>query len=89
MNKYILELYITGNSLRSEMAVKSLNKLFESTVQTDYELQVIDVLESPEMAESEKVLATPTLIKRTPPPVRRLIGDMSNIEKVKYYLDIQ
>lgn len=88
MSKYILELYITGNSLRSEIAVKSLKQLFESNVSLDYQLRVIDVLESPEMAEDQKVLATPTLIKRIPPPVKRLVGDMSNIDKVKYYLDI-
>ena len=89
MNEHIIELYITGNSNRSEIAINCIQKLCESELKSGYKLEVIDVIEMPDIAEKEKVLATPTLIKRIPPPVRRLVGDLSDIEKVKYYLDIK
>lgn len=88
MNTYKLELYITGNSARSSRAVRDIEKVCNEHLKDAYELKIYDVLETPEMAEKAKVIATPTLIKRIPPPVTRLIGDFSNFETVKNYLDI-
>lgn len=88
MKEYILELFITGNSARSEMAIRNLQKVCEEKLAGKYQLKIVDVLDSPQDAEDSKVLATPTLIKVLPPPVRRLIGDFTDLEKLKFYLDI-
>lgn len=88
MDEYILELFITGNSVRSEMAIRNLQKICSENLKDRYQLKVIDVLESPQLAEDHKIMATPTLLKIVPPPIRRLIGDFSDLDKLKYYLDI-
>lgn len=89
MEEYNLELFITGNSVRSEMAIKNLKKICDEALGDKYNLKIIDILETPNLAEKAKVLATPTLIKSVPPPVRRLIGDFSDLDKLKYYLDLK
>ena len=88
MSKFKFELYITGNSLRSELAIRSIKNICDDLLKDNFSLDIIDVLEAPELAEREKVLATPTLIKRVPPPLRRLVGDLSNTDLVKHYLDL-
>ncbi|MBN1924884.1 MAG: hypothetical protein JW798_03535 [Prolixibacteraceae bacterium] len=88
MGKYVLKLFVTGINARSEKAIKNLKEICNSAFPNEYELIVIDVLESPEIAEEEKILATPTLVKTLPLPIRRLIGDLSDKEKVLLYLDI-
>ncbi len=88
MNKFKLRLYITGKTPRSERAISNLQKICERDLKDLYDLQIIDVLESPQLAENEKILATPTLIKDLPPPLRRIIGDLSNSEKVLLGLDL-
>lgn len=88
MNKFKLRLYITGKTPKSERAIANLKKICESELEGLYELQIIDVLESPQLAEDEKILATPTLIKDLPPPLKRIIGDLSNSEKVLLGLDL-
>lgn len=88
MNKYLLKLYITGQTARSVRALSNLRYICEKELEDQYELVVIDVLERPQLAEDEKIIATPTLIKALPPPVRRIIGDLSNQEKVLLGLDI-
>jgi circadian clock protein KaiB len=82
MEKTLLKLFITGHTLRSERAVANLRSMFEGKLTGEYELVVIDVLEHPQLAEDEKIIATPTLIKQLPPPLRRIIGDVSDREKV-------
>ncbi len=89
MNKYRLTLYVTGRSWRSEQAIATLKKICEHEFMNEYELQIIDLLEQPHLAESEKILATPTLVKSLPPPLRRIIGDLSEAEKVLKGLDLQ
>jgi circadian clock protein KaiB len=89
MNKYLLKLFITGQTPRSERAISSLRQICEKELKDQYELVIIDTLERPELAEEEKILATPMLIKQLPPPLRRIIGDLSNIEKVLIGLDLQ
>ena len=88
MQKYQLRLYIMGQSPRSRNAIKNLKDLCEKELKDQYELSIIDVLERPQLAENEKIIATPTLIKDLPPPLRRVIGDLSDKEKVLMGLDV-
>ena len=88
MNKHILKLYVTGRTATSERAIANLHRICAEDLEGQYEVKIIDVLENPQLAENEKILATPTLIKDLPPPVRRLIGDLSNTEKVLLGLDL-
>ena len=88
MSKYQLRLFITGQTTKSRLAIDNLKRLCKQELEDRYELVVIDVLENPQMAEVEKIIATPTLIKDLPPPIRRVIGDLSNTEKVIVGLDL-
>lgn len=88
VSKYLLKLYVTGRTPRAEKAIANLRRICEEDLHGQYELQIIDVLEHPQLAEDEKILATPTLIKRLPPPLRRVIGDLSDKEKVLLGLDV-
>lgn len=87
--KYLLKLYVTGSSPRAEQAIENLRQICEQDLHSKYELEVIDVLEHPELAEEARILATPTLIKQLPPPLRRVIGDLSNREKVLLGLEVR
>jgi circadian clock protein KaiB len=86
---YLLRLYVTGTSPRAQVAIANLRRICEQELRGQYELEVIDVLEHPEEAEREKILATPTLIKQLPPPLRRVIGDLSDKEKVLLGLEVR
>ena len=88
MNKYLLRLYITGNTITSQRAIANLFGLCDEELQDQYTIEIIDVLEQPQTAEKEKILVTPTLIKQLPPPLQRIIGDMSNTQKVLLGLDL-
>ena len=88
MNKYLLKLYVTGRTPRSERAIANLQQICEEELPDKYEMVIIDILERPQLAEDEKILATPMLIKQLPPPLRRIIGDLSDKEKVLLGLDL-
>ena len=88
MNRYELELYIAGRTPASRRAVANLRRLCESEFPDACRLAVIDILERPSVAEEKKILATPTLIRSYPPPARRIIGDMSDKDKVLFHLDM-
>jgi circadian clock protein KaiB len=88
LSKFLLKLYVTGKTPRAEMAIANLRRICEEELQGRYELEIIDVIEHPQRAEDEKILATPTLIKRLPPPLRRVIGDLSDKEKVLLGLNV-
>ena len=77
-NKFLLKLFVTGQTPRSELAIENLRRICEEEFQNEYELIVVDVLQRPQLAEDEKILATPTVIKELPPPLRRIIGDLSD-----------
>ncbi len=79
---YEFRLYVVGQTPKSITVVDDLKGLLESTCDGHYTLEVIDVTENLEMAEKDNILATPTLIKSSPPPEKRVIGDLSNREKV-------
>jgi circadian clock protein KaiB len=81
MESYRLKLYITGQTTNSDQAIENLRYLFDQSG-VNYELSIVDVLEHPQLAEEDKVLATPTLIKISPLPVRRISGDLSNLDRV-------
>ena len=85
---YILKLYVAGNTPNSIRALKTLNTILEEDFQGVYALKVIDVLKNPQLAEEDKILATPTLSKILPPPVRKIIGDLSDRERVLIGLDL-
>jgi circadian clock protein KaiB len=88
MNKARLTLYVTGQTPRSEKAIMNLQRICAEELQGEYEMAVVDVLEQPQLAEDQRILATPTLVKELPPPLRRIIGDLSDTEKVLLGLDV-
>ncbi|MGM0517618.1 MAG: circadian clock KaiB family protein [Pseudomonadota bacterium] len=85
---YVLRLFLAGHTLRSRLAVKHLHEICEKELAGHYRLEVIDVVEQPELAKRYHIIATPTLIKVLPPPLRRIIGDLSDSERVLIGLDI-
>lgn len=85
----VLRLYITGMTPRSEQAISNLRRIMADELDDGYELEIVDVLERPQLAEDERIIATPTLIKRLPPPLRRIIGDLSNTDLVVLGLDLK
>ncbi|MEB3123433.1 MAG: circadian clock protein KaiB [Snowella sp.] len=85
---YVLKLYVAGNTPNSVRALKTLKTILENEFKGVYALKVIDVLKNPQLAEEDKILATPTLAKILPPPVRKIIGDLSDREKVLIGLDL-
>ena len=85
---YVLKLYVAGNTPNSVRALKTLKDILEQDFQGVYALKVIDVVQNPQLAEEDKIMATPTLAKVLPPPVRKIIGDLSDHEKVLIGLDL-
>ena len=88
LSKYLLRLFVTGASSRTGTAIANLRRICEQDLGGQYDLEIIDVLEHPDLAENEKILATPTLIKSLPLPLRRVIGDLSDTEKVLLGLEV-
>jgi circadian clock protein KaiB len=88
-SQYILRLYVTGKTPNSLRAIASLKEICEEYLQGRYQLQVIDIYQQPALAEGDQIVATPTLIKKLPAPLRRLIGDMSDRERVLIGLDLR
>ncbi|HEY4219584.1 MAG TPA: circadian clock KaiB family protein [Gemmatimonadaceae bacterium] len=86
--QYLLTLFITGSSPRADLAIANLRHVCEGELCGEYDLEIVDVLEHPERAEEAKILATPTLIKRLPPPLRRVVGDLSDKDKLLVGLEL-
>ncbi len=86
--EFTFKLYITGKTQRSEQAILNLRKICDEILTDQCEITVIDILEAPELAETKKIIATPTLVKETPLPMRRIIGDLSDLEKVLFGLGL-
>lgn len=90
MKKYTFTLYVAGHTSRSQQAIANLRRVCEEAFPSgQYELRIVDVLECPELAETAKILATPTLIKELPPPPRRIIGDLSDTRQVLSWIELQ
>jgi circadian clock protein KaiB len=86
---YELRLYIAGKTPKSVAALHNLKSYCETHLQGKYIIEVIDLLENPQLAEEDQILAIPTLIKKVPEPIRKIIGDLSNEEKVLVGLNIR
>jgi circadian clock protein KaiB len=82
MPTYRFSLFVTGATPRTERAIANLRRLCESELQGNYDLTIIDVLDRPEVAEAERILATPLLVKEAPLPRRRVTGDLSDAQQV-------
>jgi circadian clock protein KaiB len=80
--KTVFKLYVTGQTPRSERALANLKRICEDSLGDNYELVIIDVLEQPHLAEEDRIMVTPTLIKQIPPPARRVLGDLSDRDRV-------
>ena len=87
-SQYVLRLYVAGQTSNSTHAIANIKKICEANLHGRYTLEVIDLYQQPQLAKGEQIVAVPTLIKKLPPPLRRLIGDMSNTERVLVGLDI-
>jgi len=88
-SKYLLLLYVTGMTPRSTQAIANVRKLCETFLAGSYELKVIDIYQQQQLAKGEQIIATPTLIKKLPLPLRKIIGDMSDTEKVLLGIDLK
>jgi circadian clock protein KaiB len=87
--KYVLRLYVTGMTPKSTRAIANVKKLCEKYLEGCYELEVIDIYQQPKLAKGEQIIATPTLIKKLPLPLRKLIGDMSDTERFLVGIDLK
>ena len=86
--KYFLKLYISGDTLRSRRAIANLQNFCNQELANQSTVEIIDVIKSPEIAELEKILITPTLVREIPLPQERIIGDLSNIEVLSFVLNL-
>jgi circadian clock protein KaiB len=86
---YKLRLYITPRTTNSQRAISNLDALCQEDLPVRLEVEVIDVTEHPALAERDKILATPTLVRQAPGPIRKIIGDLSDRERVLVSLDLQ
>jgi circadian clock protein KaiB len=84
-----LRLYVAGQTPKSVTAISNLKKYCEEYLKGKYKLEVIDLLKHPQLAEGDQILAIPTLVRKVPVPIRKIIGDLSNQEKVLVGLDIK
>ena len=87
--EYVLRLFVSGFTPRSQRAIDNLRTICERYVAGRYRIEVVDLFVSPSLAHAEQIIATPTLLKLLPLPTRRIIGDLSQLEKVLHALDIR
>jgi circadian clock protein KaiB len=87
--RYVLKLYITGVTPKSTRAIQNVKRICEEHLKGRYILEIVDVYQQPEQAKSENIIAAPTLIKRLPAPLRKMIGDMANTERILIGLDLR
>lgn len=88
-SKYLLRLYVTGTTGKSMRAIQNVRRICEEHLQGLYDLEVVDIYKNLPLARGDQIIAAPTLIKRLPAPLRRLIGDMSDEQRVLVGLDIR
>ncbi|MEO5696842.1 MAG: circadian clock KaiB family protein [Burkholderiaceae bacterium] len=87
--EYQLKLYVAGQTPKSMAAIENLRRVCESHLAGRYELEVIDLLTNPRLAAGDQILAVPTLVRKVPEPIRKIIGDLSNEERVLVGLDVR
>lgn len=86
---YLLRLYVAGQTPRCVAAFANLKRICEEHLAGQYQIEVVDLLENPRLAQGDQILAIPTLVRKLPEPVRKIIGDLSNTERVLVGLDLQ
>ena len=89
MKAYSLRLYVAGQTPKSVLALKNLKEICEQHLQGRYDIEIIDLLENPQLARGDQILAVPTLVRRLPEPITKIIGDLSNTERVLVGLDLR
>jgi len=87
--RYQLRLYVAGQTPRCVTAFSNLKAICEKYLHGHYEIEVIDLLENPKLAQGDQILAIPTLVRKLPEPVRKIIGDLANTERVLVGLDVR
>lgn len=87
--RWILRLYVAGQTAKSLTAFSNLKKICEEHLHGRYQIEVIDLLVNPKLAKDDQILALPTLVRRLPEPMRKIIGDLSNTERVLVGLDVR
>lgn len=88
-DKWVLRLYVAGQTPRGQQAAYNLRKLCDQYLTGKYIIEIIDLLVNPKLARDDQIVATPTVVRRLPPPMRRVIGDLSNAERVAVVLELQ
>ena len=88
-NRWNLRLYVAGQTPRSLTAFRNLKDICEEYLKGQYHIEVIDLMENPTLARGDQILAVPTLVRKLPQPIRKIIGDLSNTDRVLVGLDIQ
>lgn len=89
LSSWNLRLYVAGQTPRSITAFQNLKNICEEYLKGQYNIEVIDLMENPTLARGDQILAVPTLVRKLPQPIRKIIGDLSNTERVLVGLDIQ
>ena len=89
LNRWNLRLYVAGQTPRSLTAFKNLKEICEEYLKGQYHIEVVDLMENPTLARGDQILAVPTLVRKLPQPIRKIIGDLSNTDRVLVGLDIQ
>jgi len=87
--RWILRLYVAGRSARSASALKNLEEVCEKHLAGRYRIEVVDLLRQPQLARGDQIVALPTLVRRLPPPMKKIIGDLSNQERLLVGLDLR
>ncbi len=87
--RYVLRLYVSGMTPRSISAIEKIKRICQEHLENRYELEVIDIYQNPEMGKGAQIIAVPTLIKQLPDPLRKFIGDLSDMEKILVGLDLK
>ena len=88
-DKYVLRLYVSRSTFRSKIAIENIKRVCEEHLHGRYDLEVIDIHRHAQLARDEQIVAVPTLIKQLPAPLQRLVGDMSDLTKVLFGLDLK
>jgi circadian clock protein KaiB len=88
-NKWMLRLYVAGQTPKAITAYANLKKICEEYLQGSYQIEVIDLLVNPTLAKDDQILALPTLVRKLPEPIKKIIGDLSNTERVLVGLDVR
>jgi circadian clock protein KaiB len=87
--EYQLRLYVAGHTTKSVAAIKNLSSICESHLAGRYSIEIVDLLENPKLAAGDQILAVPTLVRKLPTPIKKIIGDLSNKERVLVGLDLK